>query len=59
MLHGGRAGVGLHDGWKLKGQDEREQLLQQRDGESRRASEALQHLKEEAKMEETQVLVIN
>lgn len=30
VLHGGRAGVRLHDGWKLKGQDERQQLLQQR-----------------------------
>lgn len=37
VLHGGRAGVGLHDGRELKGQDEREQLLQQRDGESRRS----------------------
>lgn len=30
MLHGRRAGVGLHDGWKLKRQKEREQLLQHR-----------------------------
>lgn len=28
MLHGWRVGVSLQDGWKLKGQNQREQLLQ-------------------------------
>lgn len=28
VLHGRRVGVGLQDGWKLKGQNQREQLLQ-------------------------------
>lgn len=28
VLHSGRAGVSLHDGWKLEGQHERQQLLE-------------------------------